>query len=594
MLTACIVPFSGKFGKVWVEVKNSNGINKSVQPRLLQQGEHFIDSYLFQFVVGMVDVATTYISHGSIHRISVDKGKVAKVWHDNLPRLLGEGDHIVESTQFRFEGMESIIANPCIVHGTLTILRVTRGQIALVWKDNEPTFIDIPGLYEFDSPDFTFAEFKDSEAPYIQLGSKKTILVQTGQVGVTYLEGQLKILPNGRHVIDLATHIFNHFLSTQQKSIRLATLNASEKLALKPSASKTSRGKEKDWKASEKPVHPDADLTICETKDLVKVGLRADVFYSIEDPEKCILKIDTDELEDLVRETAVATLTNIIRSTALNQIAQSKAVSAGSESVLSVFQPPGTDGHPPASAPTAIFFERVHDEFLYKLHDDFMHRYGVDIANIRIESFKIMDEELSDQISKHALTTAQIENEMANLEGKALISTTEERTSAEVKIISAEAEAASMKTRTDAENKRKIDAAKALAEAHKISVQAKAEAEAAAILLKAKAEAEAISLKAHAEAQRAELLSKTTLGMQESLLAQYSQMVIESNRGVEKVVYLDPSVNRDSPFALGSLQNLNLDLHSLSQLGVAVDQAGWNGNGNGPVKKGSSSAMVQK
>jgi hypothetical protein len=222
MLTACIVPFSGKFGKVWVEVKNSNGINKSVQPRLLQQGEHFIDSYLFQFVVGMVDVATTYISHGSIHRISVDKGKVAKVWHDNLPRLLGEGDHIVESTQFRFEGMESIIANPCIVHGTLAILRVTRGQIALVWKDNEPTFIDIPGLYEFDSPDFTFAEFKDAEEPCIQLGSKKTIIVQTGQVGVTYLEGQLKILPNGRHVIDLATHIFNHFLSTQQKSIREA------------------------------------------------------------------------------------------------------------------------------------------------------------------------------------------------------------------------------------------------------------------------------------------------------------------------------------------------------------------------------------
>jgi hypothetical protein len=25
--------------------------------------------------------------------------------------------------------------------------------------------------------------------------------------------------------------------------------------------------------------------------------LRADVFYSIEDPEKCIIKIDTDELE---------------------------------------------------------------------------------------------------------------------------------------------------------------------------------------------------------------------------------------------------------------------------------------------------------
>lgn len=36
---------------------------------------------------------------------------------------------------------------------------------------------------------------------------------------------------------------------------------------------------------------PDSDLTICETKDLVKVGIRADVFYSISDPKKCIMKV---------------------------------------------------------------------------------------------------------------------------------------------------------------------------------------------------------------------------------------------------------------------------------------------------------------
>jgi hypothetical protein len=34
-----------------------------------------------------------------------------------------------------------------------------------------------------------------------------------------------------------------------------------------------------------------------------------------------------------------------------------------------------------------------------------------------------MDQELSKQISKHALMTAQMENEMANLEGKSLSST---------------------------------------------------------------------------------------------------------------------------------------------------------------------------
>jgi hypothetical protein len=77
---------------------------------------------------------------------------------------------------------------------------------------------------------------------------------------------------------------------------------------------------------------------------------------------------------------------------------------------------------------------------------------------------------------------------------------------------------------------------------------------------------------------------QTALGQQEALLSYYSHTVIESNRGVQKVVYLDPSVNRESPVALGSLQNLNNDLHSLSQVGIAAAEAGG-GGGNGRKKK---------
>jgi uncharacterized membrane protein YqiK len=74
--------------------------------------------------------------------------------------------------------------------------------------------------------------------------------------------------------------------------------------------------------------------------------------------------------------------------------------------------------------------------------------------------------------------------------------------------------------------------------------------EAEVILTKAKATAEAIRLKAAAEAQRAEMLSNTTLGQQEALLAIYKDMVVQSNNGVEKIVYMETSVNRDSPFAM--------------------------------------------
>jgi hypothetical protein len=45
--------------------------------------------------------------------------------------------------------------------------------------------------------------------------------------------------------------------------------------------------------------------------------------------EKCIKKINTDEVEDLVYEMAAATFTNIIPWMALNEIAQSKQATAG-------------------------------------------------------------------------------------------------------------------------------------------------------------------------------------------------------------------------------------------------------------------------
>lgn len=566
----------GYMAKVWAVV-SVDGV-QTVVPRLIGQGVHLMNNHMFKFE-GFVKCSEKVIEHGSIHRITVVKGLLAKCVQDSKNRILGEGDHIIESTDFAFVGFEDITKAYCVQHGTITILRVTKGKIALAWNNSDPLFISKPGMYEFDSPDFTFDSFRDAEENLIQLGSKKVVQVQTGQVAVTYDDGLLKILHNGTHEINSSTHIIHRFLSTQEKSIRLATLSAKERMSRKKikQSNRNMPGQNAGF-VSNGEADVDCDLTICETKDLVKVGIRADIFYSISDPEKCILKIDTDELEDLVRETAIATLTNIIRSTALNQIAQSKNVSAGSpfdqgrgalqyssksneQSYISPIPVSPTrndeESHPPPSAPMAEFFDKTHDEFMSKLHDDFRVRYGVDISNIRIEAFKIMDNDLAEQISKHALTTAQIENEMANLEGMSLISTQKEKTAAEVKNISAQADAESRKTAADAENRRKIDAATAEGEATRI---------------KAEAEAESIKLRAAAEAERAEMIARTDLGKQEALLAIYSDMVVKANKGVEKVVYLDPSVSRESPFAISTMHNLNDDLHALTKLGIVASQ----------------------
>jgi hypothetical protein len=74
---------------------------------------------------------------------------------------------------------------------------------------------------------------------------------------------------------------------------------------------------------------------------------------------------------------------------------------------------------------------------------------------------------------------------MAHLEGKSLISITQERTVADVKNINAQADAEARKIHADAENQRKIEKAKTDAEALRIAAQSKAEMEAEVILTEA-------------------------------------------------------------------------------------------------------------
>ncbi|CAD7959241.1 unnamed protein product [Amoebophrya sp. A120] len=646
----------GKYGKCWVPQKDTG----TISPRLLEEGFHIINNVLFRFD-GMVDVRSPHIEHGSVHVLQVEKGKVAKVFLDNIPRLLGPGRHALESVNFQYCGVADM-TDQVIRHGTITILRIPLGEIGLAWQLNEPFFIESSGLYAYNSPDFTFVDHVPANEKIIELGAKKILSVWTGEVGITYRNGELDVLDHGRHVIDAATHVFECFLSTQQKSLRLVSMTQDQKkkraqtrqaareqyeqkaaaaacTAKKPpgnvphftsgnsdalvdtatgvvfggesifsgafnnnnggndkkdSAGNASANKDPAKSENRKIENNDrADMLACETKDLVKVGIRADVFYSICDPIKCCQKISYDEIEDLVRETAIATLTNIVRSTALNEIAQSKLPSAvssdlaGSKNQELQEQIQAFREQHYASASAPLFFDKAHDDFLSKLHDDFYSRYGIDIANIRIESFQIFDEELAESISRQALVTAQTENQLANLAGQTEIAIAEQKRIAEVQNISAEAEAQSLRTRANAENERRIQEARSQAEAKKIAIQQEAQAFAEAKITKARAEAEAVQTVAVAEAKRAELLNATPLGSKMTLLNIHSEMVKECNRGVEKIIYCDPTLQgTGSAFALQTLQSLNMDLNGLSLVG----EHGGAGKGNISPKSSSTTA----
>lgn len=544
----------GCFGKIWEQ-----GVAK-----LLPQGLHAVDNAVFKYD-GLVNSGEPHISHGSIQIVMVPKGSVGLVLESGYPKLLQEGVHIYDSPTMEFRGTKNKLTS-CIQHGTITRVRIQKGEVGLAWLNNEPVLIQEPGTYEVDSASFRFERAIAVDNKNISLGSHKIVTVYAGQVGISYNGGKLQILPPGRHVIDAAEHTFDDFLSTQQRSMRLK------------SVSKNQRGSGED-------------LLLCETKDLVQIGIRADVFFRIADPERAITQVGRDGINELVSETSIATLTNIMRSTTLNEIAQNSLPSAVSEKAHAE-EAVTAQALGQASAP--MFFDKAHDMFLSKLHDDFMEKFGLEISNIRIEQFKIMDEALATSISRQAVTTAETESKLANLEGQTAIATqTKERDAklasidaeseanvrkltAEAKVAQAEAEVRAQQVQAESDAKRKRIQAEAEAESAKIRAAAtiaSAEADAKSVTIRAdasiseaKAQAESIRLKAKAESERAQLLASTSLGEKLALLDIYGEVVKSSNQGVEKVVYVDPSTTQaGNPFGLLTLQSLNRDLSCLNE-----------------------------
>jgi len=248
-----------------------------------------------------------------------------------------------------------------------------------------------------------------------------------------------------------------------------------------------------------------------------------------------------------------------MRSSALNQVAQSKTVHVGHHAT-------GADGSsgsaspnpaaPPQQPTSSVFFDKVHDEFIFKLYESFKKLYGIEISNIRIESFKIVNSELAENISKQAIITAQTETRLANLTSQREIATTEMERDSAVLRIQTQAAAQKLATETQATNAATISEAEAKASSLKIEAQGMAEA----LLVRAEAEAKAIELKAAAEKKRAQDLSSTNLGQQLAILTAQSKMVSESLGGVEKVIYLSSGTNLGSaPLALFGLNEFEPD-----------------------------------
>lgn len=472
---------------------------------------------------------TKLITVGSRTRFIVNNGEIAVTWYNNKPTFFSDpGIYEYDDPKFIFVKFEQV--NEKFINlGSRTRLVINKGEIGLAFVDNNPVFIEEPGIHDYDNPNFIFKKVVSSNEKQIILGSKMKVIVYDGEVGVSYNKGKLCILQPDTYIFNTNDLTFTGFISTKQQSIKLVKTGSKDQFLR------------------------------CDTKDFVEVGIEAAVFFRICDPALVLTTVGGEEaINNIVRETSIATLQGIIRSSGLNQLAQSKVIDAQSVSQTQFLENVSKNYNAP-SAP--IFFDQVHDEFISKLHDTFKKQYGIEISNIRIEDFSIMNEELSKNISDQAITTAQTQTKLTNLESQKEIATAEQERLASVNRIKAEADALKLKTETnakndalinDAETKKKIAQIEAEAlmiktesvtNAKALEIKRTAEAEANAMLLKAEVKAKSIEMEADAEKKRANNLDSSDIGKKLAILELQTNMVKESLTGIQKIVYLPPGSN---------------------------------------------------
>mmetsp|Transcript_75531 Transcript_75531/g.179428 ORF Transcript_75531/g.179428 Transcript_75531/m.179428 type:complete len:471 (+) Transcript_75531:66-1478(+) len=201
----------GKYGKAWVP-----SLLGGHTPRLLSEGVHVIESSFFKYE-GLISTNDMHIVHGgtgsALHLIRVPEGSVAKISQEGRPMLLGSGYHLFETPQIQLLGVTPL-SEKVISHGAIHLLRVAKGEVAVIWLNNEPLLLDHPGNYGFSDPDFKYVRHQPHSDKVIQLGAKKIVNVSKGEICMSHHHGALKVLEPGRHQLEDSAHTIEGFLST--------------------------------------------------------------------------------------------------------------------------------------------------------------------------------------------------------------------------------------------------------------------------------------------------------------------------------------------------------------------------------------------
>ena len=247
----------------------------------------------------------------------------------------------------------------------------------------------------------------------------------SAQVGITYNNGVLQLLPTGRHQITAATHTLAGFVSTGQQTLRISEVTGM-------------------------------------TLDNVELTFDAAICIRVIDAQKAVTMLAAgggggnvvEEMFANVQERAKLDLCTIIGKNRFNKkhvATTTPTARDGKSGVDDALASVGEDFEKVAPAETAPedagFRSAVHDSFMVLFKEEMSETCGVEVINMAVEDARITDPELAKGLAAAAVANSALEKQ--NIEAE--IVQVKANADAKVATIEAEGKAAAMKVISRAE-----------------------------------------------------------------------------------------------------------------------------------------------
>lgn len=346
--------------------------------------------------------------------VNVPQGKLVKAWCGTIPVLLGEGAHVIHHPNFRLDDNHLVnYNNEYIQHGNHHILRIPRGKIAKIWIGTRPYILESrTEPYVFNTPLFKLEpkvsrvdnqrqtmNFEDASERIIEHGTIKRLLPRTGEVAVTYKNGNLDIISptNEAIVIDSATHVVDGFLQTNLQTMVFPSDRA------------------KELREKEKVENPDEiNYEIFRTSDNLPIGVKLLVVFAVNKPVLALQQIKRNDIMMHIENLVVTDMGRAILSVSSADFQKSnqttaKDIKSNNNQVESTNLP---------SAPP--FYAHLQDDIKDQLRRD-LEAYGIELIRLNIETPKILDKKIADKMSEYSLINAEARSRVSTLDQESQI-----------------------------------------------------------------------------------------------------------------------------------------------------------------------------